>query len=149
MQSFYMHSIRSYTYIYTVMYIASPLCMYMKHEHEHGFVMSGMFLGSSYSSVPLWTSRVLLGMKGCSESLVRSPWRWWGQSATLYYGEQKAVISLYGSSNFHVSVSVLKTFIHDPLVEWGKVKGRPTSAEATNEKVHTRKYMFTKLQGQG
>lgn len=32
-------------------------------------------------------------------------------------------------------LSVLKTFIHDPLVEWEKVKGRPTSAEATNEKV--------------
>ena len=31
--------------------------------------------------------------------------------------------------------SVLKTFIHDPLVEWEKVKGRPTSAESTNEKV--------------
>ena len=31
--------------------------------------------------------------------------------------------------------SVLKTFIHDPLVEWEKVKGRPASAEATNEKV--------------
>ena len=31
--------------------------------------------------------------------------------------------------------SVLKTFIHDPLVEWEKVKGRVTSAEATNEKV--------------
>lgn len=32
-------------------------------------------------------------------------------------------------------LSVLKTFIHDPLVEWEKVRGRPTSAEATNEKV--------------
>ena len=33
--------------------------------------------------------------------------------------------------------SVLKTFIHDPLVEWEKVKGRIASAEATNEKVWT------------
>ena len=31
--------------------------------------------------------------------------------------------------------SVLKTFIHDPLVEWEKVKGRPASTEAANEKV--------------
>ena len=31
--------------------------------------------------------------------------------------------------------SVLKTFIHDPLVEWEKVKGRQTTPEATNEKV--------------
>ena len=30
--------------------------------------------------------------------------------------------------------SVLKTFIHDPLVEWEKVNGR-SSSEATNEKV--------------
>jgi serine/threonine-protein kinase ATR len=29
---------------------------------------------------------------------------------------------------------VLKTFIHDPLVEWEKVKGQPTSHDATNEK---------------
>jgi hypothetical protein len=52
---------------------------------------------------------------------------------------------LYGmcipSSYLHVTCqlllksSVLKTFIHDPLVEWEKVKGRPASAEATNEKV--------------
>ena len=34
--------------------------------------------------------------------------------------------------------SVLKTFIHDPLVEWEKVKGRGSSAETSNEKV----YMF-------
>ena len=31
--------------------------------------------------------------------------------------------------------SVLKTFIHDPLVEWEKVKGRQSSTETTNEKV--------------
>lgn len=31
--------------------------------------------------------------------------------------------------------SVLKTFIHDPLVEWEKVKGRLTSPDSTNEKV--------------
>ena len=37
-------------------------------------------------------------------------------------------------TSFH-KPSVLKTFIHDPLVEWEKVKGRPASAEATNEKV--------------
>lgn len=30
--------------------------------------------------------------------------------------------------------SVLKTFIHDPLVEWEKVKGRQSSTETTNEK---------------
>lgn len=29
---------------------------------------------------------------------------------------------------------VLKTFIHDPLVEWGKAKGRQTNQETTNEK---------------
>lgn len=29
---------------------------------------------------------------------------------------------------------VLKTFIHDPLVEWEKVKGKAMSAEVTNEK---------------
>jgi serine/threonine-protein kinase ATR len=29
---------------------------------------------------------------------------------------------------------VLKTFIHDPLVEWEKVKGRQSSTETTNEK---------------
>lgn len=32
--------------------------------------------------------------------------------------------------------SVLRTFIHDPLVEWGKVKGKQASMETTNEKVH-------------
>lgn len=37
-----------------------------------------------------------------------------------------AIVSVY---------SVLKTLIHDPLVEWEKVKGRLTTAEATNEKV--------------
>ena len=44
--------------------------------------------------------------------------------------------------------SVLKTFIHDPLVEWEKVKGRPASAEATNEKVklETKKYMACRRQ---
>ena len=31
--------------------------------------------------------------------------------------------------------SVLKTFIHDPLVEWEKIKGRGSSAETSNEKV--------------
>ena len=31
--------------------------------------------------------------------------------------------------------SVLKTFIHDPLVEWEKSKGRSSSAESSNEKV--------------
>ena len=61
---------------------------------------------------------------------------------TLYCGEQTAVLGLYGYCYCcYILVSVLKTFIHDPLVEWGKVKGRPTSAEATNEKVHM--YMFT------
>ena len=35
---------------------------------------------------------------------------------------------------FFLFCSVLKTFIHDPLVEWEKVKGR-SSSEAANEKV--------------
>jgi serine/threonine-protein kinase ATR len=32
-------------------------------------------------------------------------------------------------------ICVLKTFIHDPLVEWEKVKGKPSSTDTTNEKV--------------
>ena len=32
-------------------------------------------------------------------------------------------------------VSVLKTFIHDPLVEWGKGRGVKQSTEKYNEKV--------------
>ena len=44
--------------------------------------------------------------------------------------------------------SVLKTFIHDPLVEWGKVKGRTASSEATNEKaIKIVKDMEDRLQG--
>ena len=39
-------------------------------------------------------------------------------------------------STYSTSVSsVLKTFIHDPLVEWEKIKGRGSSAETSNEKV--------------
>ena len=42
---------------------------------------------------------------------------------------------LHVTNKLLLKPSVLKTFIHDPLVEWEKVKGRPASAEATNEKV--------------
>ena len=42
---------------------------------------------------------------------------------------------LHVANKLSLKPSVLKTFIHDPLVEWEKVKGRPASAEATNEKV--------------
>lgn len=53
----------------------------------------------------------------------------------LYVHTYIYVFNTYTDSNFVSTYSVLKTFIHDPLVEWEKVKGRQTSAEVTNEKV--------------
>ena len=44
-------------------------------------------------------------------------------------------IELYKDSDFEFPFSVLKTFIHDPLVEWEKVKGKTGTAESSNEKV--------------
>jgi serine/threonine-protein kinase ATR len=45
-------------------------------------------------------------------------------------------------------ICVLKTFIHDPLVEWEKVKGKPSSTDTTNEKaVKIVKDIEDRLQG--
>lgn len=46
---------------------------------------------------------------------------------------------------FCLCYSVLKTFIHDPLVEWEKVKGRTLPSEATNEKVGNHFYSKGRL----
>ena len=41
--------------------------------------------------------------------------------------------------------SVLKTFIHDPLVEWEKIRGKLSGADTTNEKVYTMSCICTRL----
>ena len=63
----------------------------------------------------------------------------------FHSGRQSVFIELtmnvqYSSMNMvpHILLfvsSVLKTFIHDPRVEWEKVKGRGSLAETSNEKV--------------